>query len=240
MSRDKCGAAAVAGFFKTIDLLKPLHVNVTAGIALVRNSVGSDMYVSDEIIYSRNGTRVLVGNTDAEGRMVMADLLCEFKERVLAEKSSSPSFLFSVATLTGHAIRAYDGYGVVMDNGFARKHKISQRIYDAGHIMADPFEISTFRREDIACVQPGRSSEDIVQANDKPSTMTNRGHQYPAGFMLIASGLDKHGLHAESPIGYTHVDIAGSAELMSAIGWSLPRVTGSPVAALTDAFLVDK
>ncbi|KAG2200681.1 hypothetical protein INT47_005837 [Mucor saturninus] len=237
MSRDKCGAAAVAGFFKTIEHLKPLHVNVTAGIALVRNSVGPDMYVSDEVIYSRNGTRVLVGNTDAEGRMVMTDLLCEFKERVLAEASSKPSFLFTVATLTGHAIRAYNGYGIVMDNGFARKHKISQRIYDAGHIMADPFEISTFRREDVACVQPGRSSEDIVQANDKPSTMTNRGHQYPAGFMLIASGLDKHGINTESPIGYTHVDIAGSAELMSAIGWSLPRVTGSPVAAFTDAFL---
>ncbi|KAG2232044.1 hypothetical protein BDF21DRAFT_360987 [Thamnidium elegans] len=240
MSRDKCGAAAVAGFFKTIEYLKPSHVNVTAGIALVRNSIGPDSYVSDEVIYSRNGTRVLVGNTDAEGRMVMTDLLCEFKERIIAEKATVPSFVFTVATLTGHAVRAYNGYGITMDNGFSRKHKISQRIYDGGHIMADPFEISTFRREDVACVQPGRSSEDIVQANDKPSTMTNRGHQYPAGFMLLASGLDKHGLNHELPIGYTHVDIAGSAELMSSIGWSLPRVTGSPVAALTDAFLIPK
>lgn len=57
MSRDKCGAAAVAGLFKTIEYLKPSHVNVTAGIALVRNSIGPDAYVSDEVIYSRNGTR---------------------------------------------------------------------------------------------------------------------------------------------------------------------------------------
>jgi leucyl aminopeptidase len=56
MSRGKCGAAVVAGFFKTIEYLKPSHVNVTASIALVRNSVGLDSYVSDEIIYSRNGT----------------------------------------------------------------------------------------------------------------------------------------------------------------------------------------
>lgn len=42
MFRDKCGAAAFAGFFKTIEHLKPSHVNVTAGIALVRNSVGPD------------------------------------------------------------------------------------------------------------------------------------------------------------------------------------------------------
>ena len=57
MSRDKCGAAAVAGFFKTISMLQPHRVNVRAGLALVRNSVGPDSYVSDEVIYSRNGTR---------------------------------------------------------------------------------------------------------------------------------------------------------------------------------------
>ena len=49
---------------------------------MVRNSVGSDAYVADEIIVSRAGKRVRVGNTDAEGRMVMADLLCEMKEKV--------------------------------------------------------------------------------------------------------------------------------------------------------------
>lgn len=46
---------------------------------MVRNSVGSDAYVADEIIRSRAGVRVRVGNTDAEGRMVMADLLCKAK-----------------------------------------------------------------------------------------------------------------------------------------------------------------
>lgn len=187
---------------------------------------------------------MLVANTDAEGRMVMTDLLCQFKEEVIAQKkantasSKAPHFLFTVATLTGHALRAYDGYGIALDNGFARRHRISKRIHDAGHVFADPFEVSTFRREDIAVVQPGRSSEDVVQANDRPSTGTNRGHQYPAGFMLIASGLDQHGLDKEMPIGYTHLDIAGSAEEVSAVGWSLPRVTGSPVAALTGAFLL--
>lgn len=57
MSRDKCGAAAVAGFFKTISMLAPEKVNVTGGLALVRNSVGPDMYVSDEVIVARSGKR---------------------------------------------------------------------------------------------------------------------------------------------------------------------------------------
>lgn len=43
----------------------------------------SDCYVADELVVSRAGRRVRVGNTDAEGRMVMVDLLCEMKEKVL-------------------------------------------------------------------------------------------------------------------------------------------------------------
>ncbi|KAG2174004.1 hypothetical protein INT44_000118 [Umbelopsis vinacea] len=240
MSRDKGGAAAVAGFLKTVSMLAPKHVNITAGLSLVRNSVGPDSYVSDEVLYSRNGTRVLVGNTDAEGRMVMTDLLCQFKERALAEeKNKAPSFLFTVATLTGHALRAYGGYGITLDNGFARHNRISKRLYDAGHVLADPFEISTLRREDVDCVQPGSASEDVVQANDKASSLTDRGHQYPAGFMLIASGLEKYGLaNKEKRLGYTHLDIAGSFETMSSVGWSLPAVVASPIPALSGAFLL--
>lgn len=43
---------------------------------MVRNSVGENCYVSDEVIMSRAKQRVRVGDTDAEGRMIMADVLC--------------------------------------------------------------------------------------------------------------------------------------------------------------------
>lgn len=43
---------------------------------MVRNSVGENCYVADEIIQSRAGLRVRIGNTDAEGRMIMTDPLC--------------------------------------------------------------------------------------------------------------------------------------------------------------------
>lgn len=48
----------------------------------------SDCYVADELVVSRAGRRVRVGNTDAEGRMVMVDLLCEMKEKVRTSHSS--------------------------------------------------------------------------------------------------------------------------------------------------------
>ena len=70
MSRDKCGAAAGAGVMATVNELAPAGVRVVVAMAMVRNSVGSNCYVADEIITSRAGVRLRVGNTDAEGRMV--------------------------------------------------------------------------------------------------------------------------------------------------------------------------
>ncbi|MEQ2298012.1 hypothetical protein AMECASPLE_000795 [Ameca splendens] len=148
MHRDKCGAAAVAGFFQILAHLKPKHLKVVGAMTMVRNSVGADCYVADELVVSRAGRRVRVGNTDAEGRMVMVDLLCEMKEKVRsgalktlqvylffrcisskwdglslqAAQEVSPQ-LFTIATLTGHAIRAMGpNYSIIMDNGPAHRN----------------------------------------------------------------------------------------------------------------------
>lgn len=77
---------------------------------MVRNSVGPDGYTCDEILTARSGRRVRVVNTDAEGRMVMLDPLCELREQAL--KETNPH-LFTIATLTGHAwITVGQGYSV--------------------------------------------------------------------------------------------------------------------------------
>lgn len=60
----------------------------------------SDCYVADELVVSRAGRRVRVGNTDAEGRMVMVDLLCEMKEKVRIHKSIAPSLHLSLFLLS--------------------------------------------------------------------------------------------------------------------------------------------
>lgn len=75
MSRDKGGASAVAGFLKLVDLVQPKNLKIVGALCLSRNSIGPDAYVSDELIVSRAGVRVRIGNTDAEGRMVMTDVL---------------------------------------------------------------------------------------------------------------------------------------------------------------------
>ena len=118
MSRDKTGASTLAGFVYTLGLLKPSKLRVFAELGVVRNSIGSESYVSDEIIAGHSGQRVKVVNTDAEGRLVMADCLSHL--RVKALSAANPQ-LCTVATLTGHAGIAFGPYTVLIDNGPAQK-----------------------------------------------------------------------------------------------------------------------
>ncbi|XP_028171802.1 putative aminopeptidase W07G4.4 [Ostrinia furnacalis] len=214
MSRDKCGAAAVAGFLKACELLRP-RLRVLAALGVVRNSVGEEAYVADELLRSRRGDSVRVGNTDAEGRLVMADLLAEMHERA---RGLPGAHIYSVATLTGHAHRAYgDGYTAALDNHAARGH--AQRLQAAGEQLGDMIEVSTIRREDLAAHR-GRGDERLHQADPRPSTATPRGHQAPAAFLLLTAGL-----HAGAAR-YTHLDVAASAG-------DLPRApTAAPLLAL--------
>ncbi|KAF0300095.1 putative aminopeptidase W07G4.4 [Amphibalanus amphitrite] len=228
MHRDKCGAAAVGGFFKTLAELRPKGIKVVGVMCMVRNSVGADGYVADEIITSRAGVRIRVGNTDAEGRMVMADLLCLMKERAAGEVNP---YLMTVATLTGHACLACgDGYASVLDNGPARQAHCSARFSEAGDLMGDPFEINTIRREDYTFHKGKSEYEDVLQCNNAPSSRTPRGHQGPAAFLIMASGLDKHGIDSEKPLKYSHLDIAAASGPFPGVP------SGSPVLAMAANF----
>uniref|UniRef100_A0AAX7W584 Cytosol aminopeptidase domain-containing protein n=1 Tax=Astatotilapia calliptera TaxID=8154 RepID=A0AAX7W584_ASTCA len=233
MHRDKCGAAAVAGFFQVNNpQLKPQHLKVVGVMAMVRNSVGADCYVADELVVSRAGRRVRVGNTDAEGRMVMVDLLCEMKEKAVNEVSPQ---LFTIATLTGHAIRAMGpNYSIIMDNGPAHRSGNAAQWQKAGEVLGDLFEVSTIRREDYEFHKGQSEYEDILQCNNLPSSATPRGHQTPAAFLIMASGLDKHGVDSEAPLPYSHIDIAGSSGPFPGVPTGAPIVTMATNYILSD------
>ena len=208
MSRDKGGASAVAGLFKTLSMLKPKGIRVIAELGLVRNSIGSEAFVTDEIITSHAGVRVRIGNTDAEGRLVLADLLSHL--RIKAVSAVQPE-LFSVATLTGHVVRCYGAYPAAVENAVASGAKCAQTLALQANQWGEPFEVSTLRREDFAKIREVSGAADILSSNNAPSSVTARGHQYPAAFLLKASGLFEHGINAAIPLSYTHLDIAGSA-----------------------------
>ncbi|MFY8274117.1 M17 family metallopeptidase [Pseudoalteromonas sp. SSDWG2] len=227
MSRDKGGAASVAGFMKAVAQAQPKGVKVVAYLAVVRNSIGSDCFVPDEIITSREGIRVRIGNTDAEGRLAMGDLLSEAKD--LAKGEVNPE-IFTVATLTGHAARAVGPYSAYVENGPARAAKVSQQLVEHGDLWADCAEVSRSRREDYDFVQPRTMADHLLSSNNAPSAVTARGHQFPMAFLAIVSGLDKHGLDSEQPLPYVHMDIAGSG--VEGGDWQHGKPTAPTVAAL--------
>jgi leucyl aminopeptidase len=228
MSRDKGGAAAVVGLFRALSELAPPRLRVIGELGVLRNSTGPDAYVSDEIITSHAGVRVRVGNTDAEGRLVLADLLSHLRKAAL---DAIDPHLFSLATLTSHAHRAVGNYSIAVDNGPARRRNVAQQLAELGDAWGEPFELSRLRREDYAFIAARSEAEDVLSANTLPSALTARGHQYPAAFVNVASGLDKHGGDSDRPLPFTHIDLGGSATENG--DWQFGRPTAAPVVALT-------
>jgi leucyl aminopeptidase len=208
MSRDKGGAGAVAGIFKVLALLRPKGVRVVGELGVLRNSTGPDAYVTDEIITSHAGVRVRVGNTDAEGRLVLADLLSHLRSYAL--DAPQPRVL-SLATLTGHVGRAMGAYSALLENGAARAEKLGDALDALGEAWGDPFERSRLRREDYDFIKPRSRADDVISANTLPSSVTARGHQYPTAFLTVASGLAQHGGDSPRPLPFAHIDLGGSA-----------------------------
>lgn len=232
MSRDKCGAAAIAGFMKCVELKNPEDVHVIAALCMARNSVGEECYVADEIITSRAGKRVRVGNTDAEGRMAMTDALCVMKERAIKENLPN-CHLYTIATLTGHACIALGNYTGVLDNKTAENSGHGIDFCKAGDLIGDPSQISLLKKEDFEFNRSKGYGEDLLQCNNAPSSRTPRGHQIPAAFMIVASGLDKHDASSPVPLKYTHLDIAGSSG-------DVPHTpTGTPILTLSQLYLFE-
>lgn len=246
MRGDKGGAAAAAGFILACarapeEQTRGLRVVVELGC--VRNSVGSDAFVPDEVLVGHAGKRVLVGNTDAEGRLVLADVLSHLRERALADPGGHPSPVFlSLATLTGHATRAFGPFAAATDSGAARAAGgVAPRLPAAGALLGQPLEVSSLRREDYQFIEPGspitpisRCGEayDVVQCNNAASVATVRGHQFPMAFLDVASGLREHAAGSAVPIPFCHMDLANS--VMDSRGIE----TGSPIVPLFGHFVL--
>lgn len=106
MKSDMGGAAAVAGAIYSIAKSK-LPVHVIALIPATENSVSANAYVPGDVVKMHNGMTVEVLNTDAEGRMILADALSY-------AQNYKPELVIDVATLTGAAAAALGKEAVVV------------------------------------------------------------------------------------------------------------------------------
>ena len=99
MKFDKCGGCTVLGIMKSVSELK-LPINVIGIIPSVENMPGGEAYRPGDIIKLYNGKTAEILNTDAEGRLILADALA------YGEKQYSPKAIIDFATLTGACIVA--------------------------------------------------------------------------------------------------------------------------------------
>ncbi len=95
MKKDMGGAANILGLASML-ILNQIDINLRVLIPIVENSISGNSFRPGDILKSRNGTTVEIGNTDAEGRLILADAL------TLADEEK-PEIIIDMATLTGAA-----------------------------------------------------------------------------------------------------------------------------------------
>jgi leucyl aminopeptidase len=100
MKRDKDGGCAVLGAMHAIATVIKPRVPVVALLAAAENSISDEAYRPDDVLTYRNGVTVEITNTDAEGRLVLADALCWACEK------EKPAGIIDLATLTGGVVVA--------------------------------------------------------------------------------------------------------------------------------------
>jgi len=103
MKFDMCGAAAVLGAMRTVVQTRP-PINVVCVAPAAENVVGSRAQKPGDIVRAYNGKTIEVNNTDAEGRLILADALAYTVEHYQPDK------IVDLATLTGAAIVALGHY----------------------------------------------------------------------------------------------------------------------------------
>ena len=127
MKKDMGGSANVLGLARLIMQAK-LPVRLRVLIPAVENAVGGNAYRPGDVIKSRQGLTIEVGNTDAEGRVVLADALTE-------AVSEGPELLIDIATLTGAARIAL---GTDLPALFSNNDAVAEAVIKHGKAQNDP------------------------------------------------------------------------------------------------------
>ncbi len=186
MTYDMAGSATVVGLMKSLALRKA-KVNAVGVVGLVENMVSGNAQRPGDIVKSYSGKTIEILNTDAEGRLVLADAL------TFTEKKFKPKFIIDLATLTGAIIVCL---GSEYAGLFSNDDKLSKQIYEAGQNV-----------EEKVWRMPLHKNYDKL-INSKNADMQNINYIGGAGSTTAAQFLQRFILN-KTP--WAHLDIAGMA-----------------------------
>ena len=186
MTYDMAGSATVVGLMKNLALRKA-KINAVGVVGLVENMVSGNAQRPGDIVKSYSGKTIEVLNTDAEGRLVLADAL------TFTEKKYKPKFIIDLATLTGAIIVCL---GSEYAGLFSNNDKLSKQIFDAGE-----------KVEEKVWRMPLHKNYDKLM-NSKNADVQNINYVGGAGSTTAAQFLQRFILK-NTP--WAHLDIAGMA-----------------------------
>ena len=186
MTYDMAGSAVVVGLMKTLALRKA-KVNAIGVVGLVENMPGGNAQRPGDIVKSYSGKTVEILNTDAEGRLVLADAL------TYTEEKYKPKFIVDLATLTGAIIVSL---GSEYAGLFSNNDKLSDELINSGK-QTD---------EKVWRMPLNKNFDKLIDS--KTADMQNINYVGGAGSITAAQFLQRFILN-KTP--WAHLDIAGMA-----------------------------
>ena len=205
MKSDKSGAAAALGIIKgAAELNLPFEIHAILGAT--ENMIGGNAYKPDDVLISRSGVSIEVRNTDAEGRLVLADCLSYAQD-------FKPDILIDMATLTGACVVGLGEYTTgIMGNSESLKSEFKSKIKDSGEL-ATTLDFNPYLSELIKS-----------QIADVSNCASSRyGGAITAGMFLAKFIKDEY------KDKWLHLDIAGPAYREKAWGYNQAGASGAGV-----------
>ncbi len=199
MKGDMGGAAAVVGIMSALPALKP-KVNVHGIFAATENMPGGAAYKTRDVLTARNGKTIEIINTDAEGRLILADALSYASDL-------DPDEIIDLATLTGAVVVAL---GNDISGIFSNDQDLAGRISAAGHRAGEKVWQLPLEEDYMEMIR-----SDVAD-------MKNSGGRW-GGAILAALLLREF---VADGISWAHIDIAGPALRDSQSGYRSAGGTG--------------
>ncbi len=211
MKSDMAGAAAILGIMRACAGLK-LKKNVVGVIASVENAIGPNAYKPGDVYISHAGKSVEISNTDAEGRLVLADAFS------YVQKHCSPSRLIDFATLTGGVIIAL---GEEASGLFSNNDALVDALEKAAETSGERVWQLPLYPEYVEALHS--SIADIKNARNDRKASAASGATFLQQFI-------------EKDLPWAHFDIAGTAYLSSTSSYQPSHATGAGVKLMIEFF----
>lgn len=209
MKIDMGGAAAVLGTMKAISQLNPKK-KIIGVIPSCENMISGTAYRPGDVIKAYNGKTIEIGNTDAEGRLILADALA------YTDKNYKPEIIIDLATLTGAVMVALGFYATGM---VGTDDKLQSELEKAGEESYDRVWRLPFFEE----YQDNMKGE-ISDLNNVSTKMKSFGGAITAG-VFLSKFVEK--------AKWAHLDIAGTAYLKEAKEYNQKNASGAGVRLLS-------